>query len=317
LPERVSDRCELIIPGHPQLSIVQQCELLEVPRSSYYFDPQPETPENLLLMRLIDQQYLQTPFYGSRRMALHLQREGHEVNRKRVQRLMRMMGLEGLVPQRKTSAPALGHKVYPYLLRGLEISRPNHVWCSDITYIPMRNGFMYLVAVMDWFSRHVLAWRLSNTLDTRFCVEALDEALQVARPDIFNTDQGAQFTSDLFTSRLLAERIAISMDGRGRALDNVFIERLWKSVKYEEVYLKDYEHTADLMTGLGDWFDLYTHHRPHLGLAGQTPAEVYFQTGLPQESWALGDGCILSSKEQPACPRSRLSQSVPRSLQRS
>jgi putative transposase len=251
--------------------------LLGLPRSSYYYEPAAESVENLRLMRLIDQQYLATPFYGSRRMTDHLVRAGHEVNRKRVQRLMRTMGLEGLFPGRKTTIPAPEHKVYPYLLRGLTIDRPDQVWCSDITYVPVRRGYLYLVAVMDWFSRHVLAWRLSNTLEATFCVEVLHEALAGSRPEIFNTDQGAQFTSDAFTSCLIAHRVAISMDGRGRATDNVFIERLWRSVKYEDIYLKDYESGADVKEGLTEWFDFYTHRRPHQGLGGRTPFEVYHE----------------------------------------
>jgi len=226
-------------------------------------------------MRLIDKQYLETPYYGSRRMAKQLQRDGHDVNRKRVQRLMRLMGLEALFPGRKTSMPGPGHKVYPYLLRGLTIDRPNQVWCSDITYVPLRRGFLYLVAVMDWFSRHVLAWRLSNSLEAAFCVEAAEAALARARPEIFNTDQGAQFTSAAFTSLLVQHQVAISMDGRGRVTDNIFIERLWRSLKYEDIYLKDYATGADVWDGLTNWFDLYTHRRPHQALGYQTPFEVY------------------------------------------
>ena len=271
----MADRRQWIEPGHGELSIVQQCELLNLPRSSYYYEPVPETAENLRLMRLIDEQYLATPFYGSRRMADHLVRAGEPVNRKRIQRLMRLMGLEGLFPGRKTTHRNPVHPVYPYLLRGLTIDRPNQVWCSDITYVPLPHGYLYLVAVMDWFSRHVLAWRLSNSLESTFCVEALEAALSRGQPEIFNTDQGSQFTSETFTSRLRAERIAISMDGRGRALDNVFIERLWRSVKYEEIYLKDYQNGTDVNTGLTDWFDFYTHRRPHQGLQRRTPFEVY------------------------------------------
>ena len=205
--------------------------MLSLPRSTYYYEPAPESDENLSLMRLIDEQYLETPFFGSRRMTDYLVSEGYAVNRKRVQRLMRIMGVEGLSPGRKTTIPVVGHKVYPYLLRGLTIDRPDQVWCSDITYVPLNCGYLYLVAVMDWYSRHVLAWRLSNTLESTFCLEALEMALSHGRPTIFNTDQGSQFTSEAFTSRLLEERVAISMDGRGRWLDNVFIERLWRSVK--------------------------------------------------------------------------------------
>ena len=276
MPNSAVDRRSWIEPDYPGLSIVAQCELLDLPRSSYYYAPVPECAENLQLMRLIDEQYLATPYYGSRRMAQYLVRAGHCVNRKRVQRLMRTMGLEGVFPGRKTSKPAPGHKVYPYLLRGLTIDRPNQVWCSDITYVPLRYGFLYLVAVMDWFSRHVLAWRLSNTLDAAFCVEAAQAALAQARPQIFNTDQGAQFTSAAFTSLLVQNQVAISMDGRGRATDNIFIERLWRSVKYEEIYLKDHETGTDLCNGLTDWFELYTHRRPHQALRYRTPFEVYY-----------------------------------------
>lgn len=264
-----------IEPHHSELSVAAQCELLGLARSSYYYEPVPESALNLGLMRLIDEQYLATPYYGSRRMTKHLVRTGQLVNRKRVQRLMRTMGLEGVFPGRKTTIAAREHKVYPYLLRGLTIDRPNQVWCSDITYIPLRHGFLYLVAVMDWFSRLVLAWRLSNTLDAAFCVEAAAAALAHARPDIFNTDQGAQFTSDAFTSLLLQNHVAVSMDGRGRATDNIFIERLWRSLKYEDIYLKDYATGADLCNGLTDWFDHYTHRRPHQALQYRTPFEVY------------------------------------------
>jgi putative transposase len=261
------------------LSIVSQCELLGLPRSSYYYEPVLESAENLRLMRRIDEQYLATPFYGSRRMRQHLVRAGHCVNRKRVQRLMRTMGLEGLFPGRKTTNPAPGHKVYPYLLRGLTIDRPNQVWCSDITYVPLRCGFLYLVAVMDWYSRHVLAWQLSNTLDATFCVEAVEAALVQGRPEIFNTDQGAQFTSEAFTSVLVRNCVAISMDGRGRVMDNIFIERLWRSLKYEEIYLKHHATGADVSDGLTGWFDFYGHERPHQALDNRTPYEVYH--GLP------------------------------------
>jgi putative transposase len=245
-----------------------------LPRSTYYYSPAAATEEDLILMRRIDEQYLRTPFYGSRRMALHLGEDGFPINRKRIQRLMRLMGIEAIYP-RKTTIPAPGHKVYPYLLRGLTIDRANQVWCSDITYVPMKNGFMYLVAIMDWYSRHVLAWRLSNTLDTTFCLEALDEALGQHRPDIFNSDQGSQYTSEAFTMCLQSHGVAISMDGRGRALDNVFIERLWRSVKYEEIYLKPHDLVADLETGLTQYFDFYTYERKHQGLEYRTPWEVF------------------------------------------
>lgn len=257
------------------LSIVRQCELLGLPRSTYYYEPASESVANLALMRRIDEQFLRTPFFGSRRMAEELSSPRHPVNRKRVQRLMRIMGISAIFPKKKTSTPGVGHRVYPYLLRGLTIDRVNQVWCSDITYIPLRHGFLYLVAVMDWHSRYVLSWRLSNTLDTEFCVAALNEALTIARPEIFNTDQGVQFTSREFTSLLMDHQIAISMDGRGRALDNVFIERLWWSVKYEDIYLKDYESGADLHCGLERYFDFYDHRRKHQALDYRTPHQVF------------------------------------------
>jgi putative transposase len=229
--------------------------------------------ENLELMRTIDEQYLLTPFYGSRRMA-----EVLGVNRKRVQRLMRLMGIEAIYPKPKTTTRAPGHKIYPYLLRNLEIVQPDQVWSTDITYIPMRHGFLYLVAVMDWYSRFVLSWRLSNTMDGRFCMEALEMALSIGQPEIFNSDQGSQFTSTVFTGRLEASGVAISMDGRGRALDNVFIERLWRSVKYEEVYLKDYVTAWEAEESLSAYFHFYCHERIHQSLDYRTPAEVYTES---------------------------------------
>ena len=261
------------------MSVAAQCELLDLARSTYYYEPASESAENLALMRRIDEQYLKTPFFGSRRMATELSTEASPVNRKRVQRLMRTMGIEALYPRKSTSAPGVGHRVYPYLLRGLVIDRTNQVWCSDITYVPMERGYMYLVAVMDWYSRYVLSWRLSNTLEAEFCVEALQEALSRGTPEIFNTDQGSQFTSREFTDVVQSNQVAISMDGRGRALDNVFIERLWWSVKYEEVYLKAYGTVADLHEGLGRYFDFYNHHRKHQSLGKRTPYEV-FETSL-------------------------------------
>jgi putative transposase len=250
--------------------VARQCALLGLPRSTRYYRPLGESAENLALMRRIDEQYMATPFYGSRKMAVAL-----GVNRKRVQRLMHRMGLEAIYPRRRTTWPGAGHKIYPYLLRNLEILRPDHVWSTDITYVPLRHGFLYLVAIMDWFSRHVLSWRLSNTLDGNFCIEALEEALSLARPEIFNSDQGCQFTAGAFTSRLEACGVAVSMDGRGRALDNVFIERLWRSVKWEEVYLKDYADGWEAEASLADYFRFYSHARIHQALGYRTPAEVY------------------------------------------
>jgi putative transposase len=234
-----------------------------------------ESALNLRLMRLIDEQYTRFPFYGTPRMTAWLKREGYSVNHKRVERLMREMGLQGICPKRNTSRSCREHRKYPYLLAGLSIERPNQVWSSDITYIRLAKGFVYLVAVMDWHSRFVLSWELSNTLDTPFCLEALDRALERGRPEIFNTDQGVQFTSESFTSRLLDAEIRISMDGRGRAFDNIFIERLWRSVKYEEVYLKDYATVMDAVAGIGSYLDLYNHERLHQSLGYHTPAEVY------------------------------------------
>ena len=252
------------------MTITRQCELLGLARSTRYYAPVGETDENLALMKRIDVQYLQTPFYGSRKMALEL-----SINRKRAQRLMRRMGLEAIYPKRATTRPAVGHKIYPYLLRNLAITRPNQVWSSDITYIPMRHGFLYLAAVLDWYSRYVLSWRLSNTLEGRFCQEALDEALTQSQPEIFNSDQGSQFTATAFTSRLEKCGVAISMDGRGRALDNVFVERLWRSVKYEEVYLKDYADGWEAQQSLTRYFEFYCQRRIHQALGYRTPAELY------------------------------------------
>ena len=265
----------LVNRAHPWLSVTRQCVLLGLARSTAYYEPAWESEENLWLMRRIDEQYLRTPFYGSRRMTVWLQSTGQRVNRKRVQRLMQVMGIEALYPKRRTTVRGDGHKIYPYLLRDLAITRPDQVWSADITYVPLRRGFMYLVAVLDWFSRYVLSWRLSNSLETTFCLEALDEALARRRPEIFNTDQGAQFTSPAFTGRLLAAGVPISMDGRGRALDNVFVERLWRSVKYEEVYLQDYGGMGDAQRGLGRYFPFYNEELPHQALGYQTPRGVY------------------------------------------
>jgi putative transposase len=253
---------------------VRQCELVGLPRSTWYYEPAGESPENLELMRLIDEQFLRTPFYGSRKMAKAL-----GWNRKRIQRLMRLMGIEAIYPKRRTTWPSAGHKIYPYLLRNVAILRPDQVWSSDITYVPMRHGFLYLVAVIDWYSRYVVAWQLSNTLDGGFCLDALDEALGDGHPEIFNSDQGSQFTARAFTGRLEACGVAISMDGRGRALDNVFVERLWRSVKYEEVYLKDYATGWEAEHSLANYFHFYCYQRPHQALDYQTPAAVYFASG--------------------------------------
>jgi putative transposase len=271
----VAAKCALIEPNHAQLSVRQQCELLGLNRATYYYEPAAESAFNLELMRLIDEQYMRTPFYGWPRMTVSLQQQGYAVNHKRIQRLMQKMGIQALYPKPSLSQPNPEHKVYPYLLRGLEITRPNQVWSTDITYIPLHNSFLYLVAVMDWFSRYVLAWQLSNTLDNRFCITALQQALQVGRPDIFNTDQGVQFTALSFTALLEKAEVQISMDGKGRALDNIFIERLWRTVKYEDVYLKDYATGPALYTGLTHYFSFYNQERPHQSLNYHTPSAVY------------------------------------------
>jgi putative transposase len=249
--------------------------LLGLHRASLYYEPAVETATNLALMRLLDEQYTTTPFYGSRRMAAWLQTQGYAVNRKRVQRLLRLMGLEAIYPKPRLSRGGQGHRIYPYLLRDVTIARPDQVWSTDITYVPMVAGFMYLAAVIDWYSRYVIAWRLSNTLDGSFCVDLLEEALAQGRPAVFNTDQGAQFTAEAFTGRLERAGVAVSMDGRGRCLDNVFVERLWRTVKHEDIYLRGYETVPDLHAGLRRYFGFYNHERLHQALDYQTPAVVY------------------------------------------
>lgn len=258
--------------------MVRQCELAGISRAAVYAQrvPKRASEQDLELLRLIDEQYTRRPFYGSRKMVTFLQTQGHLVNRKRVQRLMRVLGLAGMAPGPDTSRPQPQHKVYPYLLRGVAVTRPNQVWSTDITYIRLAHGFVYLVAVIDWYSRKVLSWRISNTMDTAFCVDCLAEALRRhGNPEIFNTDQGSQFTSDAFTGALKSRGIAISMDGRGRALDNIFVERLWRSVKYEDVYLKGYRNAMELMLGLTEYFVFYNDERPHQSLGNRTPAAVY------------------------------------------
>ena len=266
----------MVEPDHPRLSIVRQCELLTINRSSYYYQPIGETPLNLELMRLIDKQYLETPWYGARQMARHLRREGYGVSRKRIGRLMRLMGLCAIYQKPNTSKPHLQHKIYPYLLRGLAITTANQVWCADITYIPMQRGFLHLVAMMDWATRKVLAWKLSNTMDAGFCAAALDEAMhRHGRPVIFDTDQGSQFTSTEFTGRLLAAEVKISMAGRGRCMDNIFIERLWRSLKYEAVYLVEMTDGFHAERVIGGWIAFDNDIRPHSSLDGRTPDEAY------------------------------------------
>jgi putative transposase len=261
------------------LSVRRQCELLGLSRSSLYYEPAGETAENLRLMRRIDEQYTACPFYGSRRMTAWLIEQGEEVSRKRVQRLMRVMGLEAIYPKPRLSTAGSGHKIYPYLLRGVRVERPDQVWSTDITYVPLTSGFMYLAAVIDWFSRYVITWRLSNTLDGSFCLEMLEEALRSGKPEVFNTDQGVQFTAAAFTGRLEMAGVAVSMDGRGRALDNVFVERLWRSVKYEDIYIRGYEAVPELEQGLGRYFGFYNNDRLHQSLGYRTPAAVYRSVG--------------------------------------
>jgi putative transposase len=270
------DRRALVDRGHGTLSIRRQCELLGVARSGVFRPPRPANENDLALMRRIDALFTAWPFLGSRRMAEMLGRDEPPINRKRMQRLMRRMGIAALGPKRRTTKPAPGHKIFPYLLRNLVIDRPNQVWAADITYIPIGRGFLYLVAVMDWASRAVLAWRLSNTMDVSFCVSALEDALaRFGRPEIFNTDQGSQFTSAAFTGTLAQAGVRISMDGRGRWLDNVFIERLWRSLKYEDIYLKGYADGRDAKAGIGAWFAFYNATRPHQALGNRTPMQVW------------------------------------------
>jgi putative transposase len=260
---------------HEDLSVRRQCELLALNRSTLYYQGVGETEENLRLMRLIDEQYMRRPILGSRRMRDWLESQGEFVNRKRVQRLMQIMGLEAIYPKPRLSLAGKEHKIYPYLLRNVAVVRPNQVWSTDITYIRMAKGFMYLVAILDWYSRYVISWRLSNSLEVSFCVEALEEALSWQQPEIVNSDQGVQFTSRKFTSRLEDREVAISMDGRGRVFDNIFIERLWRSVKYEDIYLNDYATVPALRRGLTDYFQFYCYERRHQSLARRTPWDVY------------------------------------------
>ena len=268
----------MIEPHHNLLSIRRQCELLGLGRSSYYRQPAAESDENLELMKLIDQQYTSHPFYGTRKMRDYLKRQGHNVNRKRVQRLMRLMGLASIAPRKRTSVADGHHKIYPYLLRNVAIAYPGQVWCSDITYIRLKGGFVYLTVVMDWYSRYVLCWEISVTMDDSFCVSALERALRgYDAPEIFNTDQGAQYTGNGFTGVLKKHEIAISMDGKGRAMDNIMVERLWRTVKYEDIYIRDYESVTDLVAGLRRYFTFYNDERPHQSFGGMTPSEVYWK----------------------------------------
>jgi putative transposase len=267
----------MVEPFYPGLSVRDQCELLGLNRSTYYYEPAAETEENLRLMRQIDELHLKHPTFGSPRVTAWLRRQGWVSNRKRVIRLMRIMDIEAIYPRCSTSRLAPGHRIYPYLLRGLEITGPDQVWCADVTYLPMARGFMYLVAVMDWWSRYVLAWRLSSTLEAGFCIDAWHAALEAGRkpPEISNTDQGSQFTSDAFLNAVEDSGAQVSMDGKGRCMDNIFIERLWRSLKYEEIYLKGHENGHQLFDGVRRWFYQYNHDRPHQALDYSTPGEVY------------------------------------------
>ena len=271
-----------LIGPNEAIPIVRQCELLGLPRSTYYYEPAGESPENLDLMNKIDELHTGKPFLGRRRLALMISRTGFLVNEKRIRRLMRLMGLETIYPKPRLSVLQDKARIYPYLLRDLAIVSPNQVWSTDITYIRLRHGFLYLVAIMDWHSRYVLSWELSNTLDTGFCLEALEKALDFGKPEIFNSDQGCQFTSQAFTKRLLDEDIRISMDGRGRAFDNIFVERLWRSLKYEEIYLNDYGSVLEATRGISRWFEFYNRERPHQKLGNRTPYEAFIK--VPQAS---------------------------------
>ena len=291
-----NQRQALIDREHNQLSLVRQCTLLDISRASLYYQPTPQRTEDLELMSLMDRQYLKTPFYGSRRMKAWLRGQGRQVNRKRVRRLMQMMGLEAIYRHPNTSKPTPEHRVYPYLLKGVKIDRVNQAWSADITYIPMARGSLYLVAIMDWHSRYVLAWRLSNTMEVDFCVEALEEALSKGKPEIFNTDQGSQFTSEALTGLLLEQGIRISMDGKGRYLDNIFVERLWRSVKYEEVYLKAYQNGTEARKGIGAYLDFYNRERPHQALGYRTPGQV-FEEEQPRRCLQDQEPVLLSSSK--------------------
>lgn len=287
----------MIEPDHPRLSIQRQCALVSISRSAFYYQPAGETSLNLVLMRLIDEAFLETPWYGSRQMARHLRRQGYMIGRMRVRRLMAKMGLAPIYQKPRTTIPHPEHRAYKYLLRGLAIERPNQVWCADITYIPMRRGFLYLVAVMDWATRKVLSWRLSNSMDVEFCIAALEEALaRYGAPEIFNTDQGSQFTSPRFVDLLKDAGVRVSMDGRGRWMDNVFIERLWRSLKYECVYIHAFETGSELRAGLTRWIGYYNTTRPHSALAGGTPDEAYGKIQAPPDPGLAPDRANTAHK---------------------
>jgi putative transposase len=305
------DRYTLVDRDHAALSIRRQCQLLGITRSGFYRPLAANDDDDLALMRRIDELFTTWPFLGSRRMTAMLRTEGHTVSRKRVRRLMRKMGLAALGPKPRTTKIAPDHKIFPYLLRGLAIERPNHVWCADITYIPIGRGFLYLVAIMDWASRAVLSWRLSNTMDVSFCLSALEEALvRFGRPEIFNTDQGCQFTSAAFTGALTTAGVRISMDGRGRWMDNVFIERLWRSLKHEDVYLKGYADGREAHGGIAAWFTFYNNTRPHQALGNRTPMAAWregISGGLPETSVDMTLR-LDNAKALPTCPQTQPQQ---------
>ena len=276
--QSITDRKKLIDRKHSQISINRQCDLLKVSKGVLYYEPKPIDPYNLILMDLIDKQHTKTPFYGSRRLTAYLKNgKGHDVNRKRIQRLMKLMRIETIYPKPKTTNRNKEHKIYPYLLRNVEIVRPDQVWSTDITYIRVGKGFAYLTAIIDWYSRYVLSWKLSNTLENTFCIEALEESLSYSKPEIFNTDQGSQYTASNFVKPLIDRDIKISMDSKGRALDNIFVERLWRSVKYEEVYLNEYQTMSDTYNSLKNYFEFYNEERFHQALNYKVPKESYFK----------------------------------------
>jgi putative transposase len=281
LAKKKIKHCPLILkrgwvdPNHPKISIKRQCELIDVVRSSYYYKPEQESEQNLRLMKLIDEEFTEHPFYGTRRMTVFLRQKGEAVSRKRVKRLMRIMDLEAVYPKPKLSKKNPDHQVYPYLLKDVKINRPNQVWSTDITYIRLLNGFVYLVAIMDWYSRYVISWEVSTSLEVDFCLTALERALKIGKPDIFNSDQGSQFTSKAFTQILESTGIKISMDGRGRVFDNIFIERLWRSLKYEKVYLSDWMEVHEARAGINEYFQFYNYKRPHQGINDKKPFELH------------------------------------------